>query len=190
MMSSWMIILVAYLMGSIPFSYIFTQHLKRKDIRRIGDGNAGGKNTLESVGPLPGVLVALLDIGKGSLAVLLAQRFSESEIVIFLAGAAAVLGHDFPIYLGFRGGQGMAALTGTFLMFMPQLVGIAALALLVTLLITRKWDTSCAVGFVLLVVLMLMTKQPIGLLLYTLIMLPTLAATKLIQKRQARTERV
>ena len=84
----------------------------------------------------------------------------------------------------------MAALTGTFLVFMPQLVAISALALLITLAITRKWDPSCAVGFVLLVILMLATKQPIGLLLYTLIMLPTLAVTKLLQKRQARTRHV
>jgi glycerol-3-phosphate acyltransferase PlsY len=185
-MQHWMIILLAYLLGSIPFSYILTRIVVKLDIRRLGDGNAGGKNTMESVGFLPGFLVAFLDISKGALAVLLAQRFSDSELVIYLASAAAVLGHDFPIYLRFRGGQGLAALSGTFLIFMPQLVAIAALAFLITLWITRKWDTSCAVGIVLLVVLMLVTRQSIGLMLYTLIMLPTLAATKLLQKRQAR----
>jgi len=189
-MQDWMIILLAYLLGSIPFSYIITRIIVSLDIRRLGNGNAGGKNTMESVGILPGLLAALLDISKGALAVLLAQRFSDSELVIYLAGAAAVLGHDFPIYLGFRGGQGMAALTGTFLIFMPFLVAIAALACFITLWITKKWDTSCLVGFILLVILMLMTRQSLGLLLYTLIMLPTLAATKLLQKRQARTEHV
>ncbi len=189
-MQDWMIILLAYLLGSISFSYIMTRISVSLDIRRLGNGNAGGKNTLESVGILPGLLVAILDISKGALAVLMAQYFSDSELVTYLAGAAAVLGHDFPIYLRFRGGQGMAALTGTFLIFMPHLVAIAAVACFITLWITRKWDTSCAVGFVLLVVLILLTRQSVGLLLYTLFMLPTLAATKFLQKRQARTKHV
>jgi glycerol-3-phosphate acyltransferase PlsY len=189
-MQDWMIILLAYLMGAIPFSYIITHIIESLDIRRLGNGNAGGKNTLESVGILPGLLVVFLDISKGALAVMLAQRFSDAELVIYLAGAAAVLGHDFPIYLGFRGGQGMAALTGTFLVFMPHLVAISALACFITLWITKKWDTSCAVGFVLLAIIMLMTRQSLGLRLYSQIILPMLGVMKLLQKRQARTEHV
>lgn len=186
-MLALLIILLAYLLGSVPFSYIVARFVTRIDIRLLGDGNAGAKNTTESVGFWAGILVALLDIGKGALAVLLAQRFSDSEIVAFLAGGAVVFGHDFPIFLKFKGGQGMAAMAGTFLVFMPLLVLISAAVFLATLLITRKWDVSCAVGFVLLFGLMLYTRQSIGLVFYTLIMLPTLAMTKLIQNRQART---
>lgn len=186
-MSPLLIILAAYLLGSVPFSYILTRIIARLDIRLLGDGNAGAKNTTESVGFWAGLLVALLDMGKGGLAVLLAQRFSESDIVAFMAGAAAVFGHDFPIYLRFKGGQGMATMTGTFLVFMPMVVVIAAAVFLMTLLLTRKWDLSCTVGFVLLFGLMLFTRQSLGLIFYSLIMLPTLAMTKLIQNRQART---
>lgn len=186
-MPTLLIILIAYLLGSIPFSYIVTRIITRVDIRLLGNGNAGAKNTTESVGFWAGILVALLDIGKGAVAVLLAQRFSDSEIVAYLAGGAVVLGHDFPIYLKFKGGQGMATMTGTFLVFMPLVVLISASVFLATLLITRKWDLCCAVGFVLLFGLMLYTRQSLGLVFYTLIMLPTLAMTKLIQNRQART---
>ncbi len=185
-----MIVLVAYLLGSIPFSYIVTRLVLRSDIRRLGNGNAGARNTAVSAGRLPGVLVALLDIGKGALAVLLAQQLSDSEIVSLLAGAAAVIGHDFPIYLKFKGGQGMAALAGTFLVFMPSLILISAIVFFATLAITRNWDVSCAVGLLLLVGLMFLTRQSLGLLVYTFIMLPSLAMTKLIQKKQARTGQV
>jgi glycerol-3-phosphate acyltransferase PlsY len=186
-MPALLIILLAYLLGSVPFSYIVARIVTRIDIRLLGDGNAGAKNTSETVGFWAGVLVALLDIGKGALAVLLAQRFSGSEIIAFLAGGAVVLGHDFPIYLKFKGGQGMATMTGTFIVFMPLVVLVSASVFLVTLLITRKWDLSCVVGFVFLFGLMLFTRQSLGLVFYTLIMLPTLAMTKLIQNRQART---
>ncbi len=186
-MPTTLIILLAYLLGSIPFSYILTRIIARLDIRLLGDGNAGALNTSISVGYWAGIIVALLDIGKGALAVLIAQHFSDSEIVAFLAGGAVVLGHDFPIFLKFKGGQGMAAMAGTFLVFMPVIVLVSAAVFLATLLITRKWDLSCAVGFVLLFGLMLYTRQSIGLVFYTLIMLPTLAMTKAIQNRQART---
>ncbi len=189
-MSILLIVLVAYLLGSIPFSFIMTRIVSKTDIRRLGNGNAGAKNTTESVGFFAGVLVALLDIGKGVLAVMLAQRFSDSEVLALLAGAAAVIGHDFPIYLKFKGGQGMATMTGTFLVFMPELILISAVVMLVTLAITRNWDVSCAVGFVLLVALMLFSRQSLGLMVYTFIMLPTLAVTKLLQGKQARTGHV
>jgi glycerol-3-phosphate acyltransferase PlsY len=189
-MPALLIILVAYLLGSVPFSYIITHIIAHVDIRAIGNGNAGAKNTTESVGLWAGISVAMLDIGKGALAVLMARQFSESEIVPYLAGVAAVLGHDFPIYLRFKGGQGMAALAGTFVVFMPQLVLISAAAMLITLVITRSWDVSCGVGFVLLFTLMLITRQSLGMIVYSLVMLPTLAVTKLMQKRQARTGQV
>lgn len=185
-----LIVLMAYLLGSIPFSYIVTRLVSRGDIRRLGDGNVGARNTSISVGYWAGVSVALLDIGKGALAVLLAQQLSDSEVVSLLAGAAAVVGHDFPIYLRFKGGQGMAALAGTFLVFMPSLILISAVVFFATLAITRNWDVSCVVGFVLLVSLMFLTRQSLGVLVYTFIMLPSLALTKLIQNRQARTRQV
>jgi glycerol-3-phosphate acyltransferase PlsY len=189
-MLALLVVLVAYLIGSIPFSYIITRIVSKTDIRTLGDGNAGAKNTTESVGLYAGALVALLDIGKGALAVLLAQSVSDSEVLALLAGGAAVIGHDFPIFLKFKGGQGMATMAGTFIVFMPQLVLISAVVTLVTLAITHNWNTSCAVGFLLLVGLMLFTRQSLGILVYTLIMLPTLALTKLLQKSQARTREV
>ena len=107
-------LLGAYLVGSLPTAYILTRILTGKDIRQLGDGNVGAKNTFESVGKLAGFSVSVIDIGKGLLTVAAAKHLSMSEGVILLAGACVVLGHDFSIFLNFQGGQGMAATAGVF----------------------------------------------------------------------------
>ncbi|MGD8554965.1 MAG: glycerol-3-phosphate acyltransferase [Anaerolineales bacterium] len=183
---SVIILVVAYLLGSIPSAYIATRLVLGKDIRQLGDGNMGAKNTFHSVGTVVGTMVAAADIGKGALAVIIAQRFSTSDAIVMLAGALAVAGHDFPIYLGFKGGQGMAAMGGVFLVLFPQQLLLAVGALLIALLATRNWDWSCAVGFVLLVILIWVGDIPTKYLLYTVLLLPSLAVTKLLVGWRAR----
>jgi glycerol-3-phosphate acyltransferase PlsY len=111
---AWEALLGAYLLGSVPSAYIVARFVAGVDIRQVGDGNMGAKNTFETVGKLAGVAVGVADVGKGALAVAIARHFSLSEEVALLSGACAVLGHDFPLFLGFRGGQGMAAMVGIF----------------------------------------------------------------------------
>jgi glycerol-3-phosphate acyltransferase PlsY len=143
------------------------------------------KNTFESVGKLAGVVVGVADVGKGALAVAMARDSSVSEEVALLAGACSVLGHDFPLFLGFRGGQGMAAMVGVFSVLFPQQMVLALCALALTLVITHNWDLSCAAGFVSLVILMWLVGQPPGRLLYVVLLLPTLGLRKLMQAWQA-----
>jgi len=183
---TWQALLGAYLLGSVPSAYIVARFVAGVDIRQVGDGNMGAKNTFESVGKLAGVVVGVADVGKGALAVAMARYFSVSEEVALLAGACAVLGHDFPLFLGFRGGQGMAAMVGIFSVLFPQQMVLALCALAITLVISRNWDLSCAAGFVSLVILMWLVGQPPRRLLYVVLLLPTLGLRKLMQAWQAR----
>jgi acyl phosphate:glycerol-3-phosphate acyltransferase len=98
--SNLLLLLVAYLCGSFPSAYLVTRLATGKDIRHLGDGNMGAKNTFHAVGWLAGALVGIMDVGKGAAVVGMAQFVSASADVVLPAGICVVLGHDFPISLG------------------------------------------------------------------------------------------
>jgi len=183
---AWAVLLGAYLLGSIPSAYLMARFVAGMDIRRAGDGNVGAKNTFESVGWLPGLVVAAADVGKGALAVVMARHFDLPENVVLWAGACAVLGHDFSLFLRFRGGQGMAAMVGIFGVLFPYETGLALLILAVVLAITRNWDLSCGIGFGLLPVLLGLFGRPTKQVLYPVLLLPTIGVKKLMAVWQAR----
>jgi glycerol-3-phosphate acyltransferase PlsY len=185
-LQAWEALLGAYLLGSIPSAHIVARLVAGVEIRQVGDGNVGAKNTFKSVGRLAGVVVGVADIGKGALAVALARYLSVSDGVVLLAGVCAVLGHDFPLFLGFRGGQGMAAMVGVFCVLFPQQTLPSLGVLAIALALTRHWELSCAAGFVTLVILMWLAGQPPRLLLYVVGLLLTHALMKLLRTRQAR----
>jgi len=185
---AWVVLLGAYLLGSIPSAYLVARFAAGVDIRQVGDGNVGAKNTFESVGGLPGLVVGAADIGKGALAVAIARHFNLPENVILLAGVCVVLGHDFPLFLRFRDGQGMAAMIGVFGVLFPREMGLALLALAIALVITCNWDLSCGIGFTLLPVLLWLAGQPPKQVLYPVLLLPTIGIKNLMavwQSRQA-----
>ncbi len=105
-------ILAVYLIGSISPSYILGKLLKGIDIRKLGDGNAGGTNTKNVLGWGPAVIVVIFDLFKGLLAMFVAWKLGLSVPFIYAVGFAAILGHIAPFYLGFRGGQGAATAVG------------------------------------------------------------------------------
>lgn len=183
---TWLILLGAYLLGAIPFAYIVTRIVARADIRQLGDGNVGAKNTFESVGKLPGLVVAVADFGKGVLAVVMARTFSESETTILMAGASAVLGHDFSIFLRLQGGQGMAATIGVFGALFPVATLVGVLALAIVLALTHNWDLSSGIGLVLLIIMLWWTGQSPLRLLYAIALLPVIGLKKILQSWQRR----
>jgi glycerol-3-phosphate acyltransferase PlsY len=185
-MQAWAVLLGAYLLGSFPSAYLITRCMTGADIRQLGDGNMGAKNTWLSVGWLPGLVVGVTDAAKGALAVIMAHRFHMPENVVLLAGVCVVLGHDFPLFLGFRGGQGMASMVGVFFILFPRESGLAFLAWLTTLVLTRKWDLSCFVGFTLLPALIGIFGRSSKQILYPVLMLPTIAVRKLMVAWQTR----
>jgi glycerol-3-phosphate acyltransferase PlsY len=125
-------ILAGYLLGSVSFSYLLAKLLKGVDIRHHGSGNAGATNTLRVIGVGPAIAVLVLDAAKGVLAVWLGRWITPDEpYVAALSGLAAVIGHNWPIFLGFRGGKGVATTIGVMatLAFLPALyAGIVAIA--------------------------------------------------------------
>jgi glycerol-3-phosphate acyltransferase PlsY len=185
-MQAWAVLLGAYLLGSFPSAYLITRCMTGADIRQLGDGNMGAKNTWLSVGRLPGLVVGITDAAKGALAIIMARQSHLPENVVLLTGACVVLGHDFPLFLGFRGGQGMAAMVGVFFTLFPRESGLASLAWLTTLVLTHKWDMSCFVGFTLLPILMGLFGRPLKQVLYPVLMLPTIAVRKLMVAWQTR----
>lgn len=135
-MALFVSVLVGYLLGSISFSYIFVKKIKKVDIRQQGSGNAGATNTLRVLGVGPAVAVLLLDTLKGILAVLLGLYLGGKGLAPALAGLAAILGHNWPVFLRFKGGKGVATTIGVLatLVFWPALYAgiLAILSIVVT----------------------------------------------------------
>src|ERR1700716_745146 len=127
-MNPWLLsIPLAYLLGSIPFGYLLVKIFRKQDIRATGSGNIGATNVVRSGAKGLGIATLLLDCGKAFLAVKIAQHIAPGNYdLAVLAAVAAILGHVFPVWLGFRGGKGVASALGVFLALTP----ISALAIL------------------------------------------------------------
>jgi glycerol-3-phosphate acyltransferase PlsY len=129
-------VLAAYIIGSIPFALIMARRWGTTDLRLIGSGNLGAANVWRVTGATAGVLVALLDILKGAAGVVVAQRLDSDAAAPAVAGVAAVVGHIYPVWLGFRGGKGVATSCGVFAVLTPLAVlaalGVFALSVWIT----------------------------------------------------------
>ena len=146
-MLPWLVLVAgAYLLGSVSFSLLIVRRVLGKDIRELGSGNAGATNVLRSAGRLPAAAVLLLDIGKGVLAVMVARWLDAPGPVIGAAALAAILGHIYPVYYGFRGGKGVATITGAFGTLAPTAAGLAALVFLLVVATTRIVSLGSVVG--------------------------------------------
>lgn len=139
-------IIIAYLLGSIPFAYIFTRLMMGKDIRQLGSGNVGGNNVYREVGIKAAIPVAIFDVGKGTAAVVVAHwlldvpmyQSYEPQLFVLLAGIAAVAGHMWSVYLKFTGGNGLSATIGVLAVLLPWELLIVIALLLVLTAITRN----------------------------------------------------
>jgi glycerol-3-phosphate acyltransferase PlsY len=124
-------IVVAYLLGSIPFAYVWSRRWSAVDLRLVGSGNLGAANLMRASGVKAGVAVALLDAAKGAAGVALASRLSGGDpSATAAAGVAAILGHIYPVWLRFHGGKGVATACGVFSVLTPFAIP-AALAIFV-----------------------------------------------------------
>jgi glycerol-3-phosphate acyltransferase PlsY len=144
-MTPWLVsIPLAYLLGSIPFGYLLVRIFRHEDIRATGSGNIGATNVARSGAKGLGILTLVLDALKGFVAVAIAQHiavpygFPQAYNIAVCAGVAAVLGHCFPVWLGFRGGKGVATALGVFFALVPFTTVLYLLAVfLVIVVITR-----------------------------------------------------
>ena len=151
-----LMLVVAYVLGSIPVAWLVVRRLAHLDVRRIGSGNVGATNALRATTPTIGLLVALADAAKGALAVWLARRTHASDGAVAIAAVASVVGHVAPIWLRFRGGKGVATASGAFAVLAPvaaaaafvvfvavawgtRVVSLASLAATLALVGTAAW---------------------------------------------------
>jgi glycerol-3-phosphate acyltransferase PlsY len=128
----------AYLLGSIPFGLLLGKLFGAADVRTEGSGNIGATNVARVAGPIAGILTLLLDAAKGALAVVLAARLSDqSSTWMMIAGLCALVGHCYPIWLGFHGGKGVATAAGVFLVLSPLAFLAAAILFFLVVLYWR-----------------------------------------------------
>jgi glycerol-3-phosphate acyltransferase PlsY len=153
--------LVAYLLGAIPSAYVMVRLAKGVDIRQVGTRNVGALNTYQQVGLGGGLLVLLADAGKGALAVLLPHWVGAPEWTIYPAAALVLVGHNWPVFLGFRGGKGAATILGIALTLLPHLALIALAPALVVVILARNVVIGAMLGFVLFNVLTVVMGQDI-----------------------------
>lgn len=129
-------VLLGYLAGSIPFAYLLARRAGI-DVRKAGSGNVGAANVLRTAGPWRGVIVMALDVAKGAVAVVIAGATGGATAVAAATGAAAVVGHIYPVWLKFHGGKGVAVAAGVFGMLSPVATAIAVALFLIVVWITR-----------------------------------------------------
>jgi len=134
----WLIVVLGYFLGSIPTAYIAGHVLKGIDIRRVGDENVGAANAFQQLGAKVGVAVGIVDAGKGALAILIAQTADIRQTAVLLTGAAAVIGHNWPVFIGFRGGRGESTTIGVLLTLITQPMLIVGGVAIVAFFITRR----------------------------------------------------
>lgn len=137
-----LVLVIAYLLGSIPFGYLIVKIGEGDDIREQGSGNIGAANVARNAGFLAGLLTLVLDAAKGYAAVLIAERWSHggnSTRWMMAAAIAAVVGHMFPVWLGFRGGKGVATSLGVFLPICREAVFAA---IILWILVVAFWRYS------------------------------------------------
>ena len=152
MVNGILAVVLGYLLGSIPTAYIATRLATGKDVRRLGGGNVGGLNVYREVGLVPAVVVGIVDLGKGAAAVAIAQwLLAVSQPFVLAAAVAAVVGHNWMVWLKFSGGKGMGAAIGGILVLLPLYgypLGLAFFfgIVLILFVITRNVALSMGVG--------------------------------------------
>ena len=181
----WLIVALGYLLGSIPTAYIAGHLLKHKDIRQLGDGNVGARNAFHELGRKIGVAVGLIDAGKGALAILIAQAAHIPQTAVLFTGVAAVVGHNWSVFLLFRGGRGESTTIGILLTLITQPMLIIAGPTILTLVIKRNVTMASAVLFIPLPLLCWLFDVP-GVLIAYSVALPCLVGfTHFLRTRRA-----
>lgn len=139
MIKAIILLIISYILGSIPFGYLITKYTTRKNLMEIGWKKNSGSNVFKNVGLWQGIFTFIFDVAKGTLAVYLAQYFGFSPIFQVFCGVLAIIGHNWSCFLGFKGGRGLATLIGALLIISPV---VLVIALIPCLIFTIIWTAS------------------------------------------------
>ena len=163
-------VVIGYLLGSIPSAYIAGRLKKGVDIRQVGGGNMGALNVIREVGAAAGYAVFAADIAKGAAAVLSAQWLGLSLIWVFVVGFAAVVGHNWPVFLKFKGGKGAATIMGVLLALVPREFGISFAIIALIVVVTSNIRLAIGIGLALLPLIVWLFGESGMLIAYSLVL--------------------
>jgi glycerol-3-phosphate acyltransferase PlsY len=164
-------LIISYLLGSIPTAYIVSKTRKGIDIRDVDTGNVGAGSTFRQIGFVEGLIVLVVDIGKGAASVLIAQALGLGQIWVFAAGFFAMLGHCYPVWIGFRGGLGVATLIGVFAVLAPWATLVMLALIGISILIIRHLFTAVFIVGPLLPLFIWLFYGSLELVLYSIVVI-------------------
>lgn len=144
-----LLFLAGFILGSVPFGIIIAK-IKGVDLKKVGSGNIGATNVLRSIGKWPAAITLCGDILKGTLAVAFARYFDAGPACEGLIGIAAILGHNFSVFLGFRGGKGVATSFGVLMIYSPLAAFLTLIIWLTVVVLTKYSSLGALISFALL----------------------------------------
>jgi len=164
-------VVAAYLIGNLNFAYLLVKYLKHEDVRNYGSGNAGTTNVLRVMGKNVAIPVFLLDALKGCLVIVIGRYvLSVDEVVLVLGGIAVVAGHNWPVFLQFRGGKGTATSLGVFLTYDWQIAVIAIAIGLIVLVIWKMVSLTSMVGMAMLPIFTLLFSRTVTEVIFAFVL--------------------
>lgn len=164
-------VVAAYLIGNLNFAYLLVKYLKHDDVRNYGSGNAGTTNVLRVMGKNVAIPVFLLDALKGCLVIVIGRyALSLNEVVLVLGGIAVVAGHNWPVFLQFRGGKGTATSLGVFLTYDWQIAVIAIAIGLIVLVIWKMVSLTSMVGMAMLPIFTLLFSRTVTEVIFAFVL--------------------
>lgn len=146
MIKNILLLIIAFILGSIPFGIIIAK-AKGVDLKKVGSGNIGATNVLRSLGKWPAALTLLGDILKGTVAVALGRYIEVGSAFEGLIGISAILGHNFSVFLGFKGGKGVATSLGVLIIYAPQVALITLIIWFIVAIVTKYSSLGALVSF-------------------------------------------
>lgn len=167
-----LIIISCYLLGSIPFGYIVSKLFKKVDIRELGSGNIGASNAFRILGPSLASLILIGDIGKGILSIYLVRYFNiDNLLILTIAGLVVICGHDWSLFLGFKGGKGIATTFGVVFALNPTISILAVTIWVIVLIITKYTSLSSILAMISILVFTILFKQPYEYIVFSAIII-------------------
>ena len=176
--------LAAYVLGSVPTAFILVRAVKGEDIRDVGSRNVGALNAYRQVGLWAGLAVLLADTAKGVLAVTAPRLLGIDDWALFITTPLVVAGHNWPVFLNFRGGKGAAAIFGISLVIVPWLTVITIGPSILVMLLLKNVVLGAALGFILLNILLWLTGQGAQQVGLCLLLTALVTATYMLNERQ------
>jgi len=165
-----LVIISCYFFGSVPFGYILGKLFKKVDIREYGSGNIGATNVFRVLGPSLAFLVVIGDVGKGIFSIYLMQYLKiDNLLILTIAGLAVICGHNWSVFLGFKGGKGIATTFGVILALNPIIAILAVVVWVIILILTRYVSLSSICAIFSILVFMILFKQPYEYILFSAI---------------------